>query len=200
MSGNMYINIDINRIHGCLEYKQTGDVSVESNQSENGAWLFADDLEALDTISFKHELLYPQKLRTVGYADVGGQTLIFMYGVDDCHGVEIAAIDDNYFLACFQSGMTRDEIVDELTGMIMEEFARCDGIRLDDIDIDELQYSFDHPIRIVDEHLNNGEFRKSECEQAIGHEQLSLTEQISSAQDEKQESTETKDVSHQQEL
>lgn len=200
MSGNMYINIDINRIQGCLEYKQTGDISVENNQGENGAWLFADDLEALDTISFKHELLYPQKLRTVGYADVGGQTHIFMYGVDDYHGVEIADIDDNYFLKCFQSGMTRDEIVDELTGMIMEEFARYDGIRLDDIDIDELQYSFDHPIRIVDEHFNNGEFSKNECEQAIGHEQLSLTEQISSAQDEKQESTETKDISHQQEL
>lgn len=168
----MYIEINENRLSGCMEYKQTGDISHESNQGENGAWMSADDLEALNTIPFEYGSLYPQKLGTVGYADLGGDhtTLIFMYGEDDYHGVEIATIDDNYFLECFQSGMSRDEIKEELTEMIMEEFANCDGIHLDDIDIEELKDSIDHPIRVVDKYLNNGEFEKSEKQNEIDEE------------------------------
>lgn len=163
---DMYINIYDGTLKGCMEYKQTGDISVETNKE---ALLFADDLEVLDTIPFEYDFLYPQNLRTVGYADLGEDhtTLIFMYGTNDNHGTEIASIDDNYFLECFQSGMTRDEIKEELTEMIMQEFANCDGIHLDDIDIKELEDSMDHPIGIVDKYLNNGEFEKSE--KAITH-------------------------------
>ena len=158
----MYVDVSKVNLEGIIEYLETGNIT--DNGEEYGPMLFADDCEVATKIPYENGILYPQKLRTVGYADLGEghTTLIFMYGKDDNHGTQIGSVDDNYFLECFRSGMARDEIVDELTEMIMIAFARRDGISLDDVDIDELQDSFDHPIRIVDKYLNDGEFQKAE--------------------------------------
>lgn len=158
-----YISIKTNRINGCIEYQHNGSISYESNQGENGAWLDAGDLEALSTISFKDGVLYPREIRTVGYADVGGTTHIFMYGEDDRHGVEIADIDDKYFLDSFNSGMTQREIKDELANMVYEEFAYSNiPIGLGDVDKEEFKDSIEHPIKVVDNCLNDGKFWRYE--------------------------------------
>lgn len=172
-----YIEIDTDTLRGCVEYKATGSISKESNEGEHGANLFADDLKALDETMFSYGSLCPGSFETVGYADLGSDytTTIRMCGELNEYGwrpsVEIGSIDDNYFLECFNAGMTRDEIKEELANMIIDEVENfCGehkGISLINIDIDYLKNSIDHPINVVDKHLNHGNFLKAENQKDI---------------------------------
>lgn len=153
---NWYIEINENRMNGCLEYKETGDISLESNQGENGAWMDYGDIKALQTIDYEDGVFMPVKISAVGYADVGGDTLIIMYGEDDGHGVQIAELNDNYFRECFNSGMSTDEIEAELTEMISDVMECCNNIS-----IDKAEICVDHAVYVADKYLRDNEKHKS---------------------------------------
>lgn len=171
-----YIEIVSNTLKSCVEFKETGKVPYDdklqadkdfcntpefSSLVEDGTWLCEEDITALKTIPCSNGILQPKKICVVGYADEGCTSVIFLYGETENCGVEVGYVEDEYFLERFYSGMSKEDIQAELANMVINEFKKFDNIDISNVDIEYLKESITHPIRQIDEYLNDGQFEEN---------------------------------------